>query len=802
MFRREWRQQLLVVTLLTVAVAAAIASITVVYNTAPADNAEHGSASYLLQYDGTNTRLEAELASARKYFGTIEVIRHRSVPIPGSVDSLDFRAQDPHGVFGSELLALRQGRYPKGTHEVAVTDGVAKLLRLELGSTLALDGHRRTVVGVVENPRKLSDEFALVSPSPAGRSDSVNVLVDASRASIDSFHSGPANREDRSQSALMGSVSRPKEQQAETLAMFSVATVFLLLASLVAAAGFAVIAQRRLRQLGMLSAVGATQKHLRLVLVTNGALVGTIAAVVGTVVGLGLWLACATTLEAAVDHRIDPLSLPWPLLGLAFLLAILAATAAAWWPARSVARLPVMLALSGRPPKPRPARHAAIAAAALITVGIGSLALSGRDKPVFIIAGIVSTILGCLLLGPLAIRIFSRVAGRLPVAPRLALRDLVRYQARSGAALAAVALALGIAATVVVVSSAEAAKRNAEPVNLSDRQVRIYLGRPKTRESIPEQAVKKIHSLSASVQHIAHGLGDASVVPLSKAFQPGTDFFDPVAGYKVLPTAELTKKSGPNYRVDAQVFVATPAILRYFGIDPSTIKPGTDFLAPPGVPIYRLVIPSLTDRRDFRVTHAQRIDLGGRLSGSAAQSVAFITPSALRRYGWTQIPGGWLVESNRSLTSDQIADARRLAADAGLTIETRRGKTSFAKAMGIATGAGALLALGILAMAVGLIRGESAGELRTLTATGAGRRIRRALTASTAGALAFLGALLGVAGAYIALVATWHDDVGYLRDVPFVYLGLAIVGVPMAAAVAGWVVAAREPSAVARPVIE
>jgi len=40
-----------------------------------------------------------------------------------------------------------------------------------------------------------------------------------------------------------------------------VATVFLLLASLVAAAGFAVIAQRRLRQLGMLAAVGGTQKH-------------------------------------------------------------------------------------------------------------------------------------------------------------------------------------------------------------------------------------------------------------------------------------------------------------------------------------------------------------------------------------------------------------------------------------------------------------------------------------------------------------------------------------------------------------
>ena len=35
MFRREWRQQILVTALLTVAVAAAISSVTVAYNSAP-----------------------------------------------------------------------------------------------------------------------------------------------------------------------------------------------------------------------------------------------------------------------------------------------------------------------------------------------------------------------------------------------------------------------------------------------------------------------------------------------------------------------------------------------------------------------------------------------------------------------------------------------------------------------------------------------------------------------------------------------------------------------------------------------
>jgi putative ABC transport system permease protein len=808
MFRREWRQQLLVVILLSVAVAAAVGSITLVYNAAPADDAEHGSANYLLRFDGSRpARLAADLASVRKQLGTIEIIRHHSVPVPGSVETLDFRAQDPHGVYGSELLSLRRGRYPNGPHEAAVTDGVAKLLRLELGSTLALDGHRRTVVGIVENPRKLSDEFALVSPSSAASSDSVTVLVRASRASIDSLRfRGPPG--ESGLSTFTGSESQPKEQQAEALAMFSVATVFLLLASLVAAAGFAVVAQRRLRQLGMLSAVGATDKHLRLVLLTNGALVGTIGALTGTIAGLALWLAFAPTLESAVDHRIDRLSLPWTFLVAAFLFATLGATAAAWWPARTVARLPVMLALSGRPPRPRPARHAAIAASALIAIGIASLALSNRDNPPYIVAGIVATILGCLLLGPPAIRIFSHLAGRLSIAPRLALRDLVRYQARSGAALAALTLALGIAATVVVIASAEAAKRNAQPDNLSDRQVRVYLGRPKTREIIPARSLTQIDRLSTSVRQLAAQLGNADVLALRKVYQPGMPpFFDPVAGYRVVLTIDLTRKRGrTSYRPAAELLVATPAMLRFLGIDPATIDPSTDFLAPAGVPTGELVIPSFKDRREFAVSNVQRIDVGPHLFGSAlglsARNVAFITPNGLRRRGWTQIPGGWLLESSRPLTSDQITRGRELAANAGLTLEVRREKTSFAKTMAIATAAGAILALAILAMTVGLIRSESAGDLRTLTATGATARIRRTLTGTTAGALALLGALLGVAGAYVVLAATYHDDLGYLSHVPFLYLTLAVVGVPLAATAAGWLLAGREPPAVARPAIE
>jgi putative ABC transport system permease protein len=803
MLRREWQQQLLVVTLLTVAVAAAVGSITVVYNSAPSDNGEFGSATHLLRFDGADPQdLEAGLAAAKKRFGTTDVIGHRSVAVPGGIEKVDYRSQDPHGAYGGELLGLRTGRYPVRANEVAVTDGVADLLDLELGATVALDGRRRTVVGIVENPRDLSDEFALVTPSSAGTPDNVTVLVDAGNASVRSLGESFPER-----SALVQIATRDDEQGAAALAMFSVATVFLLLASLIAAAGFAVVAQRRLRQLGMLAAIGATQKHLRLVMLTNGLLVGAIAALVGAIVGFALWLAVAPTFEAALGHRIDRLSLPWGLLAAAVLLAVVGATAAAWWPGRAAARLPVMLALTGRPPKPRPARHAAIAAAALIAVGIACLALSDRDRPALIVAGIVATILGGLLLGPPAIRIFSGLAARVSIAPRLALRDLVRYQARSGAALAAVTLALGIAATVVVVASAEEAKANAQPPNLSDRQIRVYLGPREAPELTPVDASAQLDSLAARVRQIATRLDGATVIPLRKGSQPGAR--GPVIGdTSVVATIELAKREGQrSYKGVGQLYVATPALLRYLGIAPATIDPSTDFLVDPSVSTVGLVIPSFTSRKVFPVANVQRIETDRRLLGNpsgepAMQTPTLITVDALRRHGWAHVPAGWVIQSTEPLTSDELAEARELAAASGLTIEAQRGATSHTRTMALATAAGALLALGILALTVGLIRSESAGDLRTLTATGATSAIRRTLTGATAGALALLGAVLGVAGAYVVLAALYYDELGYLSDVPVLYLVLAVIGVPLAATAAGWLFAGREPPAIARRVIE
>ncbi len=468
---------------------------------------------------------------------------------------------------------------------------MAELLNVEPGATLDHDGRSRTVVGIVENPLDLSDEFALVSPSSAGSSQNVTVLVDASRQVLRAFADSLRGN---GRSGLTGTGTRGEIEAADSFALFSVATVFLLLASLVAAAGFAVVAQRRLRQLGMLAAIGATQKHLRLVLLTNGAVVGVIGVILGTIAGGALWVIFASTLESAMGHRIDRLSLPWTLLALVVLLAILSATAAAWWPGWTVARVPTLLALSGRPPQPRPARHSAIAAAALITVGIGCLALSDRDRVALIVAGIVATILGPLLLGPIAIRVFSGAAGHAPIGTRLALRDLARYQALSGAALAAVTLALGIAAAVTVTAAAEEKKDDdrmaAELPNLSDGQIRVYTGSTSNRSSpLPLQTPAQLALSAARVRQIAAGLGQAAVIPLRKVIRPGERAMVTFEGDRALVAVGLSRQTSPkSWTRGSGVYVATPALLGHLGIDPATVDRSADFLADPTVPIDEL----------------------------------------------------------------------------------------------------------------------------------------------------------------------------------------------------------------------
>jgi putative ABC transport system permease protein len=787
LLRREWRQQVLVMALLTLTVAAAAFSVSAGYNVASLPGPQFGSANHLLQFDGSDPKaLAADIVAARKAFGTIQVISRRLVPIPGSTQTLEFRAQNPHGPYSGPMLALRQGRYPAGAGQVAVTGQVAQTLELRIGSTLSLDGHQ-TVTGIVENPSDLNDKFALVSPSGAGPPQSVTVLLNASPARFGAFRAG-------FHGPLVWQARGASTQAAVAGGMLGAVTVLLLLVGLVAAAGFAVIAARRQRQLGMLAAVGATRKQLRMVMVAGGAVVGVIAAVAGTAVGLAVWIAASPALDTFAGHRIDRLAIPWGLVALGMLLAVVTATAAAWWPARAAARLPVTLALSARPPRPRPAHRPALLAGLFIVTGVACLGLANQTRPPLIIAGAVAMTLGILFISPLAIRALAAPGRRAPVAVRLALRDLARHQARSGAALAAISLALGITTAIIIGSAAGKTAANAG--NLPDTQILVWIGQPEAADSlVPIRAPAQLGVLAAAVHQIAGPLHHATVIaldmPVNPADKPQPGAGQPVAGLGAPQNPGAVGRGGTYSAIP--LYVATPAVLHYLRINPAAITPATDILT---VQAGQLAL--ITNSTFATATHVQRIQAPGYTSAPTS----LMTLGGLHRRGWTQIHSGWLVQSSQSLTAAQLAAARNAAAKAGLAIEARNSQASLATISAAAIAAGALLALGVLAMTVGLIRTEAAGDLSTLTAAGATSATRRTLTAATAGALALLGALLGSAAAYLALAAGHLSDLSDLSRVPVLYLAITILGVPAVAALTGWILAGRQPPSIARRVLE
>ncbi|UNX53767.1 FtsX-like permease family protein [Georgenia sp. TF02-10] len=804
-FRREWRQQLLVLSLLTVSVAAATGFSTAAYNTVGVpEDAVFGSANH--RYTIEDARLAAlrdDVEAAGERFGGVDVIGEWRAPVPGSVESVVYRAQDPRGPFSGPMLARLEGRYPTAAGEVAVTDGVAGTLQAGIGDRVDLDGRPRTVVGIVENPSDLDEEFALVSAAETTRAETLTLLIGGTGA----FDEVRAIREfggARFPSADL--TSRGDAGRVETAAaVVGVGGIVLVLVSLVASAGFVAVAQRRLRQLGMLSAVGATQRHLRLVVIANGALVGVVAATLGAVLGLGGWFLAAPVMEPAVGYRIDRWNVPWPLAAATVAAALVMTTAAAWWPARAVSMAPTTDALSGRPGAPRPARRSAAVGAALAAVGLALLLVPG-DNVVIVAVGTVAAVAGVLSLAPVAVEALGLAARGLPVAVRLAWRDLSRHRARSALALAAVSLALGIPVAVLV--GASAADATAPPGNLPEDRLLVW-----TRDPAQPEGESPFYTVDPDDDGFAPYLPDLStadldrarealaaraaeqgwvVVDLDVAVDPRAQD-DPIG-----PTAvTVARRTDLGYLDVALVYRATPELLDLYGLDRLD---GVATTAPTGptdivTDTHQLWLANLGGP-PAPLDDAVTLDpTYGSLPGT------LVGAEELDRRGWTTRTVGWLLVAPAAVTDAQVAAIREVAADNGLLVEDREERSSLVALRWGATTVGVAVALAVLSMIVGLMRVEAARDTRILTATGATSTVRRALTASTAGGLAGLGALVGALGAYLVLATGYVDPRG-LAAVPVLPLSLVILGVPLLACAAGWISGGRAPTDLGRQPIE
>src|ERR1700735_4907065 len=98
LFRREWRQQFLILALITIAVAATVVGSAVALNNPPPKDAGFGTARYSVSFGSLDARAAGVIA-ALKRVGRVEVITNDTRSIPGSIDTYQLRAEDPHGPY-------------------------------------------------------------------------------------------------------------------------------------------------------------------------------------------------------------------------------------------------------------------------------------------------------------------------------------------------------------------------------------------------------------------------------------------------------------------------------------------------------------------------------------------------------------------------------------------------------------------------------------------------------------------------------------------------------------------------------
>lgn len=811
LFKREWRQQFLIFALIMVAVAATIVGSAVATNDPQPANFGFGTALDAVPFTTYDAHTASVIASLEHRFGRVEVIEQKAQAIPGLINTYQLVSEDPHGPFTGPMLSLVSGRYPSAADEVAVTSGVASDFHLRVGDRWNVAGAERHVVGIVENPQSLLDELALVMPGQVKSPSQVTALFDAPGVPLRSIGHNVETP---------ASVVRSNPFNPETISLAALVLGMLLIA-LVSVGGFTVLAQRRLRSIGMLEATGATDRHVSLVVRANGTVVGLVGAAAGFVVGLVVWLAYRPSLEQTSHHVIGTLALSWPVVVAAMVLAVVAAYLAATRPARAIARVPIVTALSGRPAPPRQVHRSIVPGIVLLVLAFLLLGYSGGTDhgngsggmPELAL-GIILLIPGLILLAPFLLSLISRLGRRAPMAARLALRDLARYRARSGSALAAISV--GVLAATIVMLAAAARYGNvfdwAGP-NLASNQLALHAslevqGHTTIRRTAtgfahvtqPEKVASPTQ-LAASAEGIARGLG-AQLIALET----------PDAGL-------VGSHLGRSW--DGAIYVATPHLLRAFGIKASEIDPNADILSSrpglSGISGLQLKYGSVGKEGGGPSQSACPPgpgclenpviqEIGALPTGTSAPNTV-ITEHAVHELHITATTNDWLVQGAQAFTAVQISSAQHAAAKTQLSVEAKNDQPTSSAITTWATIFGIVIALGVLAMSVGLVRAETASDLRTLGATGASTYTRRALTAVTAGALGFLGAFLGVAGGYIGMLGwlrsnSLNGGIAALGNVPVDDLLVLLVAMPAFAAVVGWLFGGREVGAMSRQPIE
>ncbi|MDY0811944.1 ABC transporter permease [Kitasatospora purpeofusca] len=708
----------------------------------------------------------------------------------------------------SGRLDLVEGRAPAARNEAAVTRAFLDEAGLRLGDSTTVKGLEQTpflLTGVVEHPGELKKVELVARPgqviSPlaaaaaaapdapggpvaAGRDEGVRterwlVRLPAGTG-LDWAAVQKLNRYGFTVSSRAVALDPPPtsavpydanrwstpESDNRTVILVTVIGMALLEVTLLAGPAFAVGARRSRRQLALVGAAGGHRGHIRAIVLGGGLVLGLAGAALGVALGTGLVAALRPWLEGAGGSRFGHFAIaPLDLLAIAAV-GVLTALAAAVLPAVQAARRDVVAGLTGRDTVATPSRLLPVlglllvgAGAAVALYGAGTYqsgtmpVLGGLNKRALsVLAGAATAEVGILFFTPMLIALFGRLAGRLPLGPRLALRDSARHRGRTAPAVAAVMAAVAGAVAVGVYSTGTEAQerasyRPAAPLGAVVLDAPAAPGSPQTvrlRRAV-EQALPDLGA-RADVQDVTYVFCDncssrVQVKGSGARLEHGNAGSRALSGDKTV----LHNLFGVRDRAAEEALAAGRAVV----FDRAYVNDGRATLTMQGAaggPVQPGQVPG-TERIEVTV-EAVLVEN----PDAARYGAVLMGPEAVRKAGLTPSPNGsvWRPDLAPDRKAQQRAEAAvaQLAPYAQLAVE--RGYQPKGDMNTLALGGFAVVVvLGAAAVATGLAAADSRNDRATLAAVGAPPRMNRIQAGLQCTLIAGIGAVLGTVSGFV-----------------------------------------------------
>ncbi|WP_079191601.1 ABC transporter permease [Streptomyces sp. CB00455] len=738
------------------------------------------------------------------------------------------RELDAHSPLATGMFTLLRGRLPEGAGEVMATRAFLEHSGLFVGSSLTPRGSAVSyrIVGAYELPSDLKTDQVVAPPGTlfgaldealesagapgvrpqdsylvkvggagftwnmvkAANTQGVTVISRAVLLDPPADSEVPLYQQESKDRLSLSSGTRPIEM----VVLATVVGLAMLEICLLAGPAFAVGARRSRRQLGLVGANGGDRRHIRSIVLSGGLVIGATAAVLGTAVGVALTIGLRPVLEDFLGKRFGGFEVrPLELAGIA-LLAVVTGLLAAIVPAVTASRQTVLASLTGRRGVRRANRVLPLVGLAAVAGG-AAIALYGttsRMGSTVVAGGSALAELGIVALTPVLVGLFGRLGRRLPLSPRLALRDAVRNRGRTAPAVAAVLAAVaGTVAVATYEQSRDVQNRHEYVAELPRGTGLMQATENSAHKEVPalREALSKEIPVAqrADVDRIVVGKpgcasystepGCGRAVIITPKEQRCPLFEAPNGPASFSPEQARALRSDPRCKLSEHgaqydTVVADEKLLAVLAVtDPGSVSALKD-----GRPVSfdkrnvkdgRVTLRIVTDAQAADTAAGKREDPPGQdkvlavhqapdsVEGWGLQLV--LPPAAVKSAGLATAPYGSYFTLDGSVGTEQKQRMEgaidRMGVEASLTIEAGYQGTADLSMIVLTVFAG-LVTVGAAGIATGLAQADAEADLKTLAAVGAAPRVRRTLSGFQCAVVAMMGVVLGSAAGILPAV--------------------------------------------------